>query len=144
MGMFATDVTAPIPVAGLASRGEDRSMVKVSCMATALIVCLAGCAPTGSGPADPSNVGTDSAEPGDPGSDLAESSYDEVEQPSANEVAADEDTDTEEEGAGRESDAPPEDAAPPPAKKACPALDETTCKITVGCAWNTVDKCVDE
>jgi hypothetical protein len=118
-------------------------MVKVSCMATALIVCLAGCAPTGSGPADPSDVETDTAELDDTASDESESmaTYDEVEQTNVNEEGVDEDAELEA-GAGREGDA--HEAAPPPAKKACPELDETTCKITVGCAWNTVEKCIEE
>ncbi len=135
-----------IPVAGLVRREEDRSMGKASCVATALIVCLAGCAPTGSGPADPSDVETESTELADTGGDESESTgtYDEVEQASVDEGAVDEDTEVEE-GAARVGDETAEgEADPPPVKKECPELDEGTCKITVGCAWNTVRKCIEE
>jgi hypothetical protein len=30
------------------------------------------------------------------------------------------------------------------AKKKCEELDKTTCKITTGCGWNDVKKCVEE
>ncbi len=121
-------------------------MGKVSGMAMALIVCLAGCAQAGSGPADPSDVGTESTDLGDTDDEaLAPSgTYDEVEQTWAEEDTADGEGDTEE-GAARESDQSVSDAtAPQPVKKACPDLEETTCKVTVGCAWNTVEKCIDE
>lgn len=29
-------------------------------------------------------------------------------------------------------------------KKSCAELDQSTCKITIGCAWNDVKKCVEE
>lgn len=29
-------------------------------------------------------------------------------------------------------------------KRACDVLDKATCKVTVGCAWNDVRKCVKE
>lgn len=29
-------------------------------------------------------------------------------------------------------------------KRACDVLDKSTCKVTVGCAWNDVRKCVKE
>jgi hypothetical protein len=52
-------------------------------------------------------------------------------------------------------DAPAEPAEPPPApepesapaepvetKKKCEELDMSTCKITIGCGWNEVKKCI--
>jgi hypothetical protein len=34
--------------------------------------------------------------------------------------------------------------AAPSEKKACKELDKSTCKITQGCGWNDVHKCVEE
>ncbi len=31
-----------------------------------------------------------------------------------------------------------------PAKQGCADLEERTCKVTVGCAWDSVKNCVDE
>jgi hypothetical protein len=31
----------------------------------------------------------------------------------------------------------------PAAKKQCAELDKSTCKVTVGCAWNEVQKCIE-
>jgi len=31
-----------------------------------------------------------------------------------------------------------------PAKKGCNALPKSDCKVTVGCAWNDLKKCVEE
>src|SRR5262245_12357159 len=31
-----------------------------------------------------------------------------------------------------------------PKKKTCAELDKTNCKITTGCAWNELKKCVEE
>lgn len=51
---------------------------------------------------------------------------------------------SEEESAEEESAEaePPKD--PPPAKKSCAELGESTCKVTVGCVWSTDKKCLDE
>src|SRR5262245_52479312 len=32
----------------------------------------------------------------------------------------------------------------PPSKQPCGKLDKTTCKVTVGCAWNDKQKCITE
>jgi hypothetical protein len=29
-------------------------------------------------------------------------------------------------------------------QKPCPSLDQSTCKVTMGCVWNDVKKCVQE
>lgn len=43
------------------------------------------------------------------------------------------------------SEPPPEEAAePPPSKPACADLKKGKCKITSGCAWNEIKKCVEE
>jgi hypothetical protein len=67
-------------------------------------------------------------------------------------------TSTEEENAPANEETPPEPAAdetkdPAPAsddasndtgaKKKCEELDKSTCKVTMGCGWNDVKKCVD-
>lgn len=44
---------------------------------------------------------------------------------------------------------PPAEETPPEGsaggeKKSCAELDKNTCKITTGCAWNDVKKCVEE
>jgi hypothetical protein len=41
-----------------------------------------------------------------------------------------------------ETTAPAASAKPP--KRPCSELDKTTCKITQGCLWNELKKCVDE
>jgi hypothetical protein len=35
------------------------------------------------------------------------------------------------------------DTPEPVAKKKCAELDKSTCKVTLGCAWNEVQKCIE-
>lgn len=41
---------------------------------------------------------------------------------------------------------PASESAPEPAetKKKCEELDKSTCKVTVGCGWNDLKKCVSD
>ena len=117
----------------------------------ALLVGTSGCAAI-RGPAwEPRTTGSETTEGEESGSETSQPDYDEVE-PFDQDSSLSE---TDESGGGDEGDAAIEEgkgepsatrteSAPPPAKKSCPGLNETTCKITVGCAWDTVKNCVDE
>jgi hypothetical protein len=119
-------------------------MSKLTFASTLVIACLAGCSErTTSSPAsDPSDVevefdGSDSDE-FESDDELDAESYeseeaepvDEVEQADLDESepAADEPAEAEEE----------------PPQKACSELPQKTCQVTVGCAWSTDKKCVDQ
>ena len=117
----------------------------------ALLVGFTGCAAI-RGPAwEPRTTGSETTEAEQGDGEASQRDYDEVE-------PFDQDSDlsdSDESGDGDEGDAASEEgsgdsgatateSAPPPAKKSCPDLDEKTCKITVGCAWDSVKNCVDE
>ena len=118
-------------------------MSKLTFASTLVIACLAGCSErTTSSPASaPSDVevefeGSDSDEAAsddEAGSESDESneaeSADEVEQNDAQEAEA-------------EEPKPAKEEEPP--KKACSELTQRTCEVTVGCAWSTDKKCIDQ
>jgi hypothetical protein len=119
-------------------------MSKLTFASTLVIACLAGCSErTTSSPAsDPSDVefefdGSDSDE-AEPVDELDAESYesdeaepvDEVDQPDLDQTEAAEDE--------------PAEAEEEPPQKACSELPQKTCQITVGCAWTTDKKCVEQ
>lgn len=122
-------------------------------LAMALMVGVGGCAAI-RGPAwEPRNVEPESgeAEESDNTADADTPGYDEVDPfgtdpdvPDTDEpegskkgdaVAGSDDAKATESGSAREAT---------PAKKTCADLDESTCKVTVGCAWDSIKDCVEE
>lgn len=103
----------------------------------AVIACLAGCSgeQATSGPVeDPSSV---EPEPAEEATTAEEGGGEE-----ASPEPASAEPPEEEEPA--EADAPEAPKEEPPPKKACSDLDESACKVTVGCAWHSKKKCIDE
>jgi len=107
------------------------SKLEIACLA--ITACLAAC--TGeratSSPAE---------EPEGVELELEEEETEALEEESADEGPAEEQA-AEEDPAEVEPEIPEE---PPPPKKTCAELSESTCKVTVGCVWHTDKKCVDE
>jgi hypothetical protein len=49
------------------------------------------------------------------------------------------------ENAAEPNEAPaPDKAGGGEAKKSCTELDKSTCKVTMGCVWNDVKKCIEQ
>lgn len=118
-------------------------MSKLTFASTLVILCLAGCSErTTSSPAeDPSDVEVEYDDSETDASEADSEQSGDVEQDEgSDDVEQEEVTDDAEEG--NASDAPKEEEEPP--KKDCATLTEGTCKVTVGCAWSTDKKCVDQ
>ena len=120
-----------LPDAG--GKAMIRTVLKLEIACLAISACLAAC--TGeratSSPAD---------EPEGVELELDEEETEAMEEESADEGPAEEEV-AEEESAEAEPATPEE---PPPPKKTCAELSESTCKVTVGCVWSTDKKCLDE
>ena len=119
-------------------------MSKLTFASTLVIACLAGCSErTTSSPAsDPSDVEVEfndsEGDEAEPDEEVDAESTDNDEAESADEVEQ-RDLD-EEKPAGDE----PAQAQEEPPRKACSDLPQKTCQVTVGCAWSTDKKCVDQ
>ena len=127
-------------------------MGKVTSLAMALMLGVSGCAAIYGPYWEPRNrsEADDQDEADEKDGDSDEPGYDEVDPfgtdpdvPDSDEAAAsDEGGDATE--AGEAKGKQEGGKAKPSGKKGCPGLDERTCKVTVGCAWDSVDKCVTE
>ena len=112
------------------------SNLKIACVA--ITACLAACAgerATSSPAEEPEGVELDHEQEG----------TEPAEEESVEEGSAEEGSAEEEAAEGESAEAEPETPkAPPPPKKKCAELKESTCKVTVGCVWSTDKKCMDE
>jgi hypothetical protein len=73
-------------------------------------------------------------------------SADPVEEPKAEETPAapEESAPAESAASAEESSASADGGTQASGKKPCKEHDKSTCKITTGCAWNDIHKCVEE
>jgi hypothetical protein len=112
------------------------AMSKLTCATTILAFCFAGCGggeSASSGPAkDPSGVDMEFHEP----EEETEATESEPAEPEATESES-----SKEEAAESEAPAPKKEPEP---QKSCEGLTQKTCEITVGCAWHTDKKCVQQ
>jgi hypothetical protein len=112
-------------------------MSKLTCATAMFALCFAGCGGgenSASGPAkDPSGVEMEFHEPeGDDSTEAPESESAESERTESDQGQAD----------AEQEEAPPPKAKEP--QKSCDGLGQKTCEITVGCAWSTDKKCVEQ
>jgi hypothetical protein len=111
-------------------------MFKPICATTLLVFCFVGCSSqqAPSAPAkDPSGVEMEFHEPEETEAEAAESESEEAEATEAEGGDAE----------AAEAESKPAQRQEPP-KKSCDGLAQKTCEITVGCAWSTDKKCVEQ
>jgi len=126
-------------------------MGNATSLAMALLVGFSGCAAI-RGPAwEPTTTGSETTEGEGNDDETNQPDYDEVEPFDPESSVAEPGDSGDSDQGDAETEAGPgapgaagTESAPPPAKKSCAELDETTCQITVGCAWDSVKNCVDE
>ncbi|MBN1606855.1 MAG: hypothetical protein JW940_09480 [Polyangiaceae bacterium] len=115
-------------------------MSKLICASTLLIVSFAGCGgqgATSAPPEEPSSVEMESTAPEQTESEATES---ESAEPEAAESESAEPEAAESETSSEANPAPEKE----PPRKSCDGLPQRTCQVTVGCAWHTDKKCVEQ
>jgi hypothetical protein len=120
-------------------------MSKLICAFSLLIVSFAGCGGSGATsapPEEPSSVETESTPPEQTESEATESESAEPEA-AESESAKPEAAESEPGNAAESSEAKPAPQKEPP-KQHCDGLAQKTCQVTVGCAWSTDKKCVEQ
>jgi hypothetical protein len=120
-------------------------MSKLICASTLLVASFVGCGgqgATSAPPEEPSGAEAESyaPEPTEPEATESESPESEATEP---ESATPEAAESEGGNAAESSEARPARRQEPP-KKSCDGLPQRTCEITVGCAWSTDKKCVEQ
>ena len=111
-------------------------MARLGWVVPAILLCFAGCATTTSSEPPPAEPEGGDSELEDPAIEAADSMMDD--EAMGDEAMGDEEAE----------DSEPEAAsslpAPTPRKECKDVTEEDRCKITVGCAWSSDKKCVDE
>ena len=120
-------------------------MSKLICASTLLIFSFSGCGgpgATSAPPEEPSGVETESYAPEENESEATESESAEPEA-AESESSTPQGAESESSNAAEFGEAKPAPRQEPP-KKSCDGLPQKTCEITVGCAWSTDKKCVEQ